>query len=541
MSRTPDREDDDKNVAGEDPALQPLLPATENDHDTHTAHAYVTQSGFKRLSATDKKTLLLTTTMDKMGMGRYSWYIFFLCGYGYALDLMWAQAFGLIVSSAQQEFGIPDSQFGTLLTAFNVGLTIGAFTWGIIGDMFGRKWAFNLTVLITGFWGMLLGSAPSWPWLCFLSVFTGFGIGGNIPTDASIVHEFLPHDSKYLLAALSLFQPLGVVVCSVIAWGFIPSNSCETGLRSCYIADPGEQCCAREDNVGWRFTTNAIGAITLFCFFLRFVVFNFQESPKFLLLQGREQEAVDVIQHIAKVNRKPCSLTVEDIYALDGDDISESSSTRSGEPKTLGEMASQFKVFFSTPYMARLSLAIWATFIFDYAAFSIAGGFLPDILRRKGVAAGQSVDITYRNYIIIYAPGIVGVVLGAFVIQTKMLGKTWSMTISASLMAASLFAFVYIDSPAANVGFNAMEYFFQSMFNAILYGYTPEAFPAAVRGSACGIASTWGRLSSIVAPLVATRLLATSVDGVLYLAGGAAVLSAIVTLFLPEKLKNEGF
>ncbi|TFK51965.1 MFS general substrate transporter [Heliocybe sulcata] len=537
MSRT--SEDDDKKVAGDDPALQPLLPPSANDQE-NGGHAYVTQSGFKRLSTIDKKTLLLTTTIDTMGMGRYSWYIFFLCGYGYALDLMWAQAFGLIVSSAQQEFGIPDSQFGTLLTAFNVGLTIGAFSWGIIGDMFGRKWAFNLTVLLTGFWGLLLGSAPSWPWLCFLSVFTGFGIGGNIPTDASIVHEFLPHGHKFLLAALSLFQPLGVVICSVVAWGFIPPNSCAPGLKSCSITTPGEQCCARRDNLGWRLTTNTIGAITLFCFFLRFVVFNFQESPKFLLLQGREQEAVDVIHHIARVNRQPCSLTVEDLYALDGDDISESS-IRSGEPKTLTAMASQFKVFFETPYMARLSLAIWATFIFDYAAFSIAGGFLPDILRRKGVAAGQSVDITYRNYIIIYAPGILAVVLGAFVIQTKTLGKTWSMTISASLMAASLFAFVYIDSPTANVGFNAMEYFFQSMFNAILYGYTPEAFPAAVRGSACGIASTWGRLSSIIAPLIATRLLATSVDGVLYLAGGAAVLSAIVTLFLPEKLKNEGF
>ena len=37
----------------------------------------------------------------------------------------------------------------------------------------------------------------------------------------------------------------------------------------------------------------------------------------------------------------------------------------------------------------------------------------------------------------------------------------------------------------------------------VLYGWTPEAFPGAVRGSACGLASFWGRLASIVAPLVA--------------------------------------
>ncbi|KAF8761141.1 Sugar transporter [Rhizoctonia solani] len=68
-----------------------------------------------------------------------------------------------------------------------------------------------------------------------------------------------------------------------------------------------------------------------------------------------------------------------------------------------------------------------------------------------------------------------------------------------------------------------MEYFFQSLFNAILYGWTPEAFPAPIRGSACGIASFWGRLFSIIAPLIGSRLLDAGgdegINNVLYLAG----------------------
>lgn len=31
---------------------------------------------------------------------------FFLCGFGYALDLMWAQAFSLVTPRIQQELGI---------------------------------------------------------------------------------------------------------------------------------------------------------------------------------------------------------------------------------------------------------------------------------------------------------------------------------------------------------------------------------------------------------------------------------------------------
>lgn len=45
--------------------------------------------------------------------------------------------------------------------------------------------------------------------------------------------------------------------------------------------------------------------------------------------------------------------------------------------------------------------------------------------------------------------------------------------------------------------FSFLEYIMQSFFNAVLYATTPEMFPAYVRGSACGLASTLGRLSGV--------------------------------------------
>lgn len=71
----------------------------------------------------------------------------------------------------------------------------------------------------------------------------------------------------------------------------------------------------------------------------------------------------------------------------------------------------------------------------------------------------------------------------------------------------------------------------QSTFNAVLYGWTPEAFPAAVRGSAAGLASFWGRLASIVAPVVAAR---ASTLGQLYMAGGGVLVCTVLTMFLPD-------
>lgn len=87
--------------------------------------------------------------MERMGMGRYQWCIFLLCGLGFFTDLLFAQAFGLIAVPLYDEpnFGrVDDDNIGTLFTAFNVGLTVGAFSWGILVDVIGRKSSFYCTV-----------------------------------------------------------------------------------------------------------------------------------------------------------------------------------------------------------------------------------------------------------------------------------------------------------------------------------------------------------------------------------------------------------
>ena len=80
------------------------------------------------------------------------------------------------------------------------------------------------------------------------------------------------------------------------------------------------------------------------------------------------------------------------------------------------------------------------------------------------------------------------------------------------------------------------------MFNAVLYGWTPEVFAAPIRGTACGVASFWGRLFGIIAPLTAQHLIpkagldATAINRVLYLAGGITLGCVITVSLMPRKL-----
>ncbi|KAI1326931.1 major facilitator superfamily domain-containing protein [Xylariaceae sp. FL0255] len=512
------------------------------------------------LTLYEKKCVLINREIDAMGMGRYQWYIWALCGFGYLIDLLWAQAFGLVLSPVQQEFGFGNGESGNISVAFSAGLTAGAFVWGVLSDLIGRRWAFNLTCLFSSVFGLALGASENYNTLLVLTAFVGFGVGGNIPIDTTITLEFIPQNKRFLLALLSIFQPIGVVICSAIAFGFIPFHSCSPNfseanpLPSCNAPDlaAGAACCSRESNMGWRFFLYTLGGITLFIFFLRFVVFNFHESPKFLVFKGKDEEAIGVLHHIAKRNKTTCNLTLADFERLAGEDNSTSTSVTTGSAakKVLEERVplniDRYKMLFNGWQMSRLTILVWLTYIMDFWGFTVAGTYLPRILALKNGAASESLTFTYASYIYTYAPGILGVFLGAMMYRIPSVGRKWTMTLSSGLMGLSIFLFATVNTVAKNLGLFTLEYFFQSMFNAVLYGWTPEAFPAPVRGTACGIASFWGRLFGIISPLIAQHLYASSTGGddtgkgninaVLYLAGGVTLGCVISTALLPNKL-----
>lgn len=253
-----------------------------------------------------------------------------------------------------------------------------------------------------------------------------------------------------------------------------------------------------------------------------------------------------MLESIALYNKTTCSLTLEQLQAVEREhtsllshDVSkEEKPTWSGSIKL--ELA-RFKILFSSPQMTHLTTLVWLTYIFDFTGFTVAGSYLPRIIALKNGALHLSLDYTYRSYILIYLPGTIGVLLGSLLYRTPNIGRKYTMVASSLLMSVSIFVFSTVNSPASNIGLNAMEYFFQSMFNAVLYGWTPEAFPAPIRGTACGVASFWGRLFGIVSPLVAQHLYAKSrddkgdVNSVLYLAAGVTLGCVVTTALLPGK------
>lgn len=513
------------------------------------------------LTVFEKKAALINAELDKFGLGRYQICIWFLCGFGYFLDLAWSQGVGLIASAVYQEMDVAPADAGNIFSIANAGLAVGALGFGLAVDVIGRKWAFNITCLITSVFGLLLAAPKfNYPAICGIYFLASLGLGGNIPIDATIALEFLPQNRRFLVSLLAMWQPIGVFIASVIAWGTAAKWRCEPTLPSCKAVAAGEACCTVSSNMGWRYNVIVLGCMTLAVFFLRFVVFKFHESPKFLLSRGKEAEAIEVLHKIAKFNRAPPpTLTLEMFAALDDAASSAAGSDprvqenamvagETGESsakatkrvlKGFGKEMKRLKGIFTNKLSCFIFILFAITYAGDYWSFNLAGSFLPTILLRNNVDNGRgTVNDTYKQYMIIYGPGIIGAILALASVQMPLLGRKWSLVFSAICQGVSMAMYTQVNSTAAYVGLNALEYIMQTYFNAVLYASAPELFDTQFRGSVSGMLSCIGRLAGIVAPYAGAQYLESQSSGILWLGAGGIWLSALTMVFLPVEMRN---
>lgn len=86
------------------------------------------------------------------------------------------------------------------------------------------------------------------------------------------------------------------------------------------------------------------------------------------------------------------------------------------------------------------------------------------ILLRNNVSDGRgTVSDTYRQYIIIYAPGILGAVLALLSVQLPLLGRKWSLVFSAACQGLAMAMYTQVRNTAGYVGLNALEYIMQTV------------------------------------------------------------------------------
>ncbi|KAJ6185145.1 hypothetical protein N7519_006446 [Penicillium mononematosum] len=494
------------------------------------------------------KSELVGKCMEEIGMGRYShlqimstalrhrdidttrfqWKLFVVTGFGWIVDNFASQGIGSVQPPIKQEFsGIVQVSYSSV--AYYVGLIFGASFWGLSSDLMGRKPAFNSTLLIAG--TFLCAAAGSMNFLAFSALWAviGTAAGGNVPVDSMIFLEFVPGSHQYLLTALSAWWNLSQLIVSLISWVFLAHFSCPT--------DATPETCSRSQNMGWRYTLITLGGLALAFTFIRIFAFKLPKTPRYLLSRGRDQDAVNAINYVAKQNCKPEPLTFEMLQEIDarfGNTPSEGESNRMTTKEIVKEnmrafRGEHYRALFATRKLGRQTLIIWAIWLTVGIAYPLFFAFLPSYLATKFTET-SSLSLTYRNYCITSAVGIIGPLSAAVSVNTRM-GRRWMMATSAAVAGVFLFAYVGVNSPSADLAFSCITSLLANFEYAIMYAFTPESFPAPHRGTGSGTAAALLRLGGLIASLISSHTGFTTAP--IYASAALWIVVGVMCLGLP--------
>ncbi|KAI0373646.1 MFS general substrate transporter [Pilatotrama ljubarskyi] len=476
------------------------------------------------------KARILNDAFQEIGMGRYQWYLFIVAGFGWFSDNLWPIVTGLILDPVVNEFNF---QGPYLKLGQNIGLLVGAAFWGVASDVWGRKWCFNITLLITGVFAIAAGASPNYVALCSLAAVWSIGVGGNLPVDSAVFLEFIPASHQYLLTILSIWWAFGQLVGSLVAWPLIADFSCASA------AD-----CPRSSNQGWRYFLYTMGGLMMFLFVLRFFVFHMYESPKYLMGRGRDAEAVEVVHRVAAYNGRTSSLTLDmlrDVEArlgkgsvVDGEGRAFDTSAKAAIVRKLRTFgSSHVKGLFATKklaYSTTLLIIVWALI---GLAFPLYNGFVTYFLATRGADFGDgSVYITYRNQVILSVIGVPGALLAGWMVELPYLGRKGTLAISTIITGVFLFASTTARTSDALLGWNCGFTFTSNVMYGVLYAVSPELFPTKDRGTGNAIVASANRVFGIMAPIIALYAdLSTSVP--IWVSGALFLVSGFIALLLP--------
>lgn len=251
-----------------------------------------------------------------------------------------------------------------------------------------------------------------------------------------------------------------------MAWGYLPRYSC---------ADASD--CSRANNPGWRYIWYTAGTLVLVLSILRVTVVRLDETPKFLLTEGKDEHAVRVLQTIAKRYNRPCSLTLEHLQALG--QTQHRSTTRVGLSQRLfspREVSFHFRGLFATRRMGLSTSLVWFSWLLIGLAYPLFNVFLPTYLASRGANFGQpSAYITWRNYTLNNTSSIFGPLLAGFMCRSGWFwGRRGTMIIGAIITMVFFFCYTQVRTASENVGFTCAISFCVNVYYGTLYAYTPE-------------------------------------------------------------------
>lgn len=422
--------------------------------------------------------------LDRLPFSKQHGRLLFGSGVGWALDAMDVGLVSFILAALAVQWSLSPGELSAIASIGFVGMAVGASLGGLLADRIGRRQVFALTLLV---YGLATGASALVTGLGILLVLrflVGLGLGAELPVASTLVSEYAPARIRgRVVVALEAFWALGWLAAAVIGYLVVPSS-----------------------DAGWRWAF-ALGMIP--AAYAIVVRWGLPESVRFLERQGRHAEAESAVR------RFEASAGV-------------GAPTGPAPAAAVEKPPARWTTLFS-PDNRRRTIALWLTWFGTNFAYYGAFIWLPTLL----VASGFTLVKSFEYTLIITLAQLPGYAVSAILIEKW--GRRPTLTTFLAGSALSAVAFGLADSvPTILAAGMALSFFNLGAWGA-LYAVTPEVYPTDLRATGAGSAAAFGRLASIIAPLLVPLLRSsTGLTGLFVVFALAFTVAAVAALALPE-------
>lgn len=382
--------------------------------------------------------------------------IFLIGGLGFMFDAWDVTLNGVLIPLLSDHWDLAPAQAAWIGTANLVGMAVGAFVWGSIADLVGRRAAFTATLLVFSLFTVLGAFAPDIVWFCLFRFVAGFGLGGCVPVDYALVGEFTPRRQRgRVLTAMDGWWPVGAALCGFVSAGIMAT-----------VAD-------------WRWTMLIMVLPALLVVWIRRSV---PESPLYLVSKGRAEEARNVINGLIERTGG----TVRQWRLPEPEEA---------QKLSFGNVFEKFRDVWKFNW--KTTAAAWALFFSILLVYYLALTWMPRIL----IGAGFESVRAFLTTAGMAAVGVLGVVVAAVLVEKT--GRKWILAVTGPLSALILVVVALVlEAPAAVIFWLLAYGFMVQVAIPVLYAYVSELYPTALRGSGFGWASTFSRIGAGFGPLI---------------------------------------
>ena len=445
----------------------------------------------------------LARGLDRIPFRRAHIWILVLVAFGALFDAIEQYNVGLAAPLIAEQFSLSGAEVGLLTTVTFGGMALGSLIAGVAGDKYGRKFTYMYNLALYTLGALLAAFAPNYEVLLLARLVVGIGLGGELNTGLTLVSELMP----------TKFRGAAVATVNVAAGGLgIFASSALAAL----MLGPLEGALGGPE-VAWRWLLGVLVLPAALIFVYRLFL---PESPRYLVIDGRVNEANEVLARLAENRlRRPKNAAVEQYVTLpEGIQL----------PRQRVKLADIFR-----GELARRTTVIWVVSAMTFGAQVTITVFMPTVLVSRGYDVGTSLMYTT----IINVGGLIGAIL-ASVFGYKLKRKA-VLTYGALVAVVVAIAFGAGSGLAAILLFGGLLQLMFILLNTTTWIWAPELYPTRVRAFGTGAAVTVALVSASIIPFVAGAVFdSAGVVGMFVLVSAMYAVMAVAVRFGPE---TQGF